>query len=112
VNGSFVELTNYYVPTDTIRITITSNGEPLANAHVYLTHKFMSSDWRLPDESQTFVLDSNGTIILHMGELSYNDKAKEYDDCYWINVNGIDTGYNVTSTGTGKEQLVRIDLMP
>lgn len=112
VDGSFVELTNYYVPTDTIKITVTSNGEPLANAHVYLTHKFMSSIWRLPDESQTFILDSNGTIILRMGKLSYNDKAKEYDDCYWINVNGIDTGYNITSTGTDKEQLVRIDLMP
>jgi hypothetical protein len=110
VNESFVELTDYYVPTDTIKITVTSNGEPLANANLYLTHKFMSAIWRLPDNIHAFVLDSSGTIILHLGELSYNDRAKEYDECYWVNVNGIDTGYNITSTGTGKEQLVTIDL--
>jgi len=48
VNSSFIELTQEYVPTDTIIIRVTNNGELLTNAQVYLEHTFMGGQSRLP----------------------------------------------------------------
>ena len=110
VSTSFVELTQYYVPTDTIVIRVTYSNEPLVNAQVYLSHKFMGGEWRLPDSSSSFYTDGNGTITLHMGALTYNHKAEPYEPYYWIYVNGKNTGYIVNSTGTGKTHLIGIDL--
>lgn len=111
VDSSFVELTRYYVPTDTIVIRVTYGGEPLANAQIYLSHKFVNRQLRLPDSTSTFYSDGNGTIVLHMGTLNYNSKAEEYEPYYWIYVDGKNTGYNVTSTGTGKTHFIEIDLV-
>jgi len=108
-DSSFVELTQYYVKTDTIIIRITYNGEPLANAKIYLKHKFMGRTMRLPDSSSAFYTDGNGTVVLHMGALTYNSKAEPYEPYYWIYVNDKNTSYTVTSTGTGKTHLTEID---
>jgi len=110
VDSSFVELTQYYVPADTIVIRITYGSEPLANAQIYLSHKFRNRQLRLPDSISTFYSDGNGTIVLHMGALTYNNRAEPYEPYYWIYVNGKNTGYNVTSTGTGKTHFIEIDL--
>jgi hypothetical protein len=108
VNSSFIELTQEYVPTDTIIIRVTNNGEPLTNAQVYLEHTFLGGQWRLPDATHVFYTGINGTVTLHLGSMSYN--ALSTDSFYRIYVNGINTGYNVTSTGTGQTHFVEIDL--
>jgi len=108
--SSFIELTSFYVPTDTITIKVTNGNEPLVNAQVFLLHEFMSGTKRLPDADTSFFTDGNGETTFRLGALTYNENAKEYDTCYWIYVNGKDTGYNVTSTGTGITRLIEIDL--
>jgi len=108
--SSLVELTQYYVPTDTIVIRVTSEGEPIVNAKVYLTHKFMGRTLRLPDSNVNFYTDGNGTVTLHMGALTYGDRAAEFESLYHVYVDGQDTGYTVTSTGTGVVQRAEIDL--
>jgi hypothetical protein len=110
VDSSFVELTSQYVPTDTIIIQVTLDGEPLANARIYLTHQFMNRNLRLPSSVSEFYSDCNGTIIVHLGGLMYSDKAKQYDSFYGIHVNDKDTGQKITSTGSGKTHFIEIDL--
>jgi hypothetical protein len=110
VNSSFIELTQEYVPTDTIIIRVTDNGEPLANAQVYLEHTFMGGQCRLPGATQVFYTDSNGTVTLHLGSMNYNANAGDTEPFYRVYVNGIDTGFNVTSTGTGQTHFVEINL--
>lgn len=105
-DSSFIELTQEYVPTDTVIIRVTLGGEPLANAQVVLKHRFMSKEFSLP----TFYTDMNGTVTLHLGAMDYNDKAKEYEPYYRIFVEGKDTGFRATSTGTGQIQYVEIYL--
>ncbi|MEM2703923.1 MAG: hypothetical protein QXR45_12270 [Candidatus Bathyarchaeia archaeon] len=105
VDSSFIELTQEYVPTDTIIIRVTLSGEPLANAQVVLKHRFMSKEFSLP----TFYTDMNGTVTLHLGAMNYNDKAKEYEPYYRIFVEGKDTGFRATSTGTGRIHCIEID---
>jgi hypothetical protein len=110
--SSFIELTSFYVPTDTLTIKVTNGNEPLVNAQVFLLHEFRNGTQRLPDADTSFFTDGNGETTFHLGALTYNENAKEYDTCYWIYVNGKNTGYNVTSTGTGITRLVEIDLHP
>ena len=110
VNSSFIELTQEYVPTDTIIIRITNNGELLANTQIYLEHTFMGGQRRLPDAAHVFYTDTNGTVTLHLGSMSYNANAGSTDSFYRIYVNGINTGYTVTSTGTGKAHFIEVDL--
>lgn len=105
-DSSFIELTQEYVPTDTVIIRVTLGGEPLANAQVVLKHRFMSKEFSLP----TFYTDMNGTVTLHLGAMNYNDKAKEYEPYYRIFVEEKDTGFRATSTGTGQIQYVEIYL--
>jgi hypothetical protein len=107
---SFIELTQNYVPTDTIVIRIVNNGEPVMNAQVYLEHTFLGSTWRLPDATHIFHSDSNGTVTLNMGSLDYNSNAGKVDSFYRIYVNGESTKYTVTSTGSNKTQFIEINL--
>ena len=110
VNSSFIELTQEYVSTDTIIIRITNNSQPVTNTQVYLEHAFLGEQWRLPDATNVFCTDANGTVTLHLGSMSYSANAGNTDSFYRIYVNGIDTGFNVTSTGTGQTRFVKIDL--
>jgi hypothetical protein len=110
VNSSFIELTQEYGPTDTIIIRVTNNSEPLTNTQVYLEHTFMGGQRRLPDATHVFFTGINGTVTLHLGSMSYNANAGNTDSFYRICVNGINTGYDVTSTGTGQTCFVEIDL--
>ena len=110
VNSSFIELTQEYVPTDTIIIRVTNNSEPLTNAQVYLEHAFLGGQWRLPDATHVFYTGINGTVTLHLGNMSYNANAGNTDSFYRVYANGINTGYNVTSTGTGQTHFEEIDL--
>lgn len=108
--SSFIEVTSSYVPTDTIIIKVTHGIEPIANTQVYLVHKFMGRTLQIPDTATSFYTNANGEVILHIGALTFNENASEYDTCYWVYVNGKNTGYNVTSTGTGIVRSVEIDL--
>lgn len=108
--SNFTELTSLYVPTDTITIKVTNGGTPLANAQVYLLHEFRNGTKRLPDTDASFFTNATGEITFHLGTLTYNQNASRYDTCYWIYVNGKNTGYNVTSTGTGTMRLVEINV--
>jgi hypothetical protein len=110
VGSSFVELTPYYVKTDAIVIRVTYDKEPKANAKIHLEHKFMGNTWNLPDSSLSFFTDGNGTVTFNIGALNYNTKAAPCEPYYWVYVNDRNTGYNVTSTGTGKTRLIEIDL--
>jgi hypothetical protein len=110
VNSSFVELTQSYVPTDTIKIKVVNANEPVLDAQVYLEHTFMGQTWRLPDATHVFYSDTNGTVTLHMGSLNYTSVAGKVDSFYKVYVNGKLTPYTVTSTGSNKTQYVEIDL--
>jgi hypothetical protein len=105
-DSSFIELTQKYTPTDTIIIRVTLGCEHLVNAQVILKHLFMSGEWSLP----TFYTDGNGTVVLHLGALNYNDKAKEYENFYHIFINGKDTGFKATSTGINQVRIIEIEL--
>ena len=110
-NGdSFVELTQQYVSTDTIVIRITRNGEPLSDVQVVLKHRFGSLITQLPCDGCQFHTDVNGTVTLHMGNVHYINEFKGSEEYYWIYVEDQNTGYNVTSTGTGQVHFVEIDL--
>jgi hypothetical protein len=109
-DSSFVELTQYYVSFDTIIIRVTYRGEPLANAKICLIHKFLGRNMRLPDSVSFFYSDGNGTVVLHIGALNYKDKADPYEPYYRIYINNQETGFTVNSTGTGKTNIVEIDL--
>ncbi len=106
----FIELTQQYVSTDTIVINVKRNGEPVAGAEVALRHRFNGIITQLPSDDRTFQSDVNGTVTLHLGRLHYIHEFKGSEEYYWIYVNGKDSGYNVTSTGTGQLHLLEIDL--
>lgn len=106
VDSSFVELTQEYVPTDTIIIRVTCAGESLVGAQIILKHLFMSAEWSLPP----LYTDGNGTVVLHLGALNYNDKAKEFEPYYRIIVDGKDTEFRATSTGSDQVHVIEIDL--
>lgn len=107
---SFIELTEYYVNIDTIIFRITSEGKPLADTEVVLKHKFGNLETQLPCDDCAFHTDVNGTVTLHMGELHYVNAFAGSEEYYWVYVNGKNTGYKVTSTGTGITQLLEIEL--
>jgi len=106
LDSSFLELTQEYVPTDTIIIRVTLGDDYLANAQVILKHQFMSAEWSLPP----LCTDGNGTVILHLGALNYNDNAKQYESYYRIYVNGKNTQFRAYSTGTGQVHIIEIEL--
>jgi hypothetical protein len=108
--SGFIELTQAYVSTDMIVIRIARNGEPLADAQVVLKHGFRGYVTQLPSRDRTFHTDASGNVTLHMGKIHYINEFKGSEEYYWIYVNGENTGYNVTSTGTGQTHAVEIDL--
>lgn len=108
--NAFIELTQQYVSTDTIKIRITGNGEPLADAEIVLKHRFGGLTTQLPCDDRTFHTDVNGTVTLHMGKPHYINEFRGSEEYYWIYVNGQPTGRNVTSTGTSQIQFVEIPL--
>ena len=110
VDSSFIELTQDYVPTDTIIIRIRQNGEALSNAQIYLEHTFRGRSIKIPSEFHTFFSNSNGTVTLHMGALNYNENAGEVDSFFRIYVNGNKTDFTVTSSGSNQNIFVPIDL--
>ena len=109
-NSSFVELTQSYVPTDTIIIRVVDENEPVLNAQIYLEHTFMGASWRLPDATNVFYSDVNGNAIMHLGSLDYNSTAQKADNFFQVYVNGIRTEKTVTSTGANQTQLIQIDI--
>lgn len=109
-NSSFLELTQYYVATDTIVIRVLNESLPVSHSSVFLEHTFMGASKRLPDLNQFFYSDSNGTVSLQLGKLNFNSNAGETDSFYRIYVNGILTKYIATSTGSNSSQLIEIDL--
>ena len=109
-SSSFVELTQDYVPTDTIIINVVNSSEPVVNAQVYLEHTFLGATWRFPDATHVFYSNQNGSVTLHMGALDYNSNAGTVDRFYRIYVNGQFTPFTVTSTGSNQTQTIEIDL--
>ena len=107
--NSFVELTSQYVPTDTITIVVTKNGEPLTDIQVSLVRSGPLSA-QLPDAGRYFRTDVNGTVTLHLGKPRFIGQYQGTDEFYWIYVNNRKTIYNVTSTGTGLSRLVDVPL--
>lgn len=67
----------------------------------------MSNEWSLPP----LYTDGNGTVILHLGALNYNDRAKEYESFYRIFIDGKDTGFKATSTGSDQVHVIEIELV-
>jgi hypothetical protein len=42
--------------------------------------------------------------------VNYNDDAKQYESYYRICINGKDTGFRATSTGSGQVHAIEIEL--
>jgi hypothetical protein len=108
-SNSFIEVTTDFVPTDTIIINVTRNGEPVADASVILVRSGTLSA-QLPDMGLSFHTNVNGLTTLHLGKANFVGKYKNTNDYYVIYVNGSPTKYTVTSTGTGKTSLVNVEL--
>ena len=116
-NGTFVELTQDYVPTDTIILRVTRGSIPVTDASVNLVHqlRYGSSSYAVavPGDNFSFHPDSNGTIIIHLGKIgegAYSPYFGKTDAFYQIYVDGQSTNYSVNSTGTGLSTLVSVDL--
>ena len=105
-DGGFIELTDKYVPTDTIIIKVLKNNEPIANAQVTLKHQFKNHEQSLP----TLYTNTQGEVIIKLGALNYNQKAQPAENYYWIYVDGRNTGIKVTSNGIGETHYIKIDL--
>jgi len=102
-----VDLTREYVSTDLIRIRVTYNGEPLANAKIALRHKFVGSLRSLPE----VYTDINGTVNMYIGPISYNKTSVEpAEPFFWIYVNGMNTGRKVNSTSSGESHYIDIEM--
>jgi hypothetical protein len=108
-SNSFIELTADFVPTDTIIINVTRNGEPVADASVTLFRSGTLAA-QLPDVGLSFHTDVNGLTTLHLGKANFVGKYKNTNDYYVIYVNGSPTKYTVTSAGTGKTTPVNVEL--
>jgi hypothetical protein len=106
---SFIELTQYYVPTDTVIINVTRNGEPVADASIVLVRSGTLSAI-LPSTDRTFHTDVNGETLLHLGKANFVREYQGTDTFYIIYVDGAPTKYNVTSTGTGLTKTVNVAL--
>jgi hypothetical protein len=116
-NGSFVELTQDYVSTDTIALRVTNGNTPVKDASVNLVHqlRYGSSSYAVavPGDNFSFHTDSNGTIIIHLGKIcegAYSPEFAKTDPFFQIYVNGQQTNYRVNSTGTGLNTFVGVDL--
>ena len=109
-NSDFIELTQEYVPVDTIIIRVLEKGKPLCNARIQLKHKFTGKYFALPALNRYFYTNCSGYVVIHLGALNYNKKAEPVEKFYKIFVNDMDTGVKVTSTGSGLIHFIEIDL--
>ena len=116
-NGTFVELTQEYVSTDTITIRVTQGSKPMGDASVTLIHQLRygtaSYAVAVPGDNFSFHTDSNGTIVIHLGRIgegAYSPQFSQTDPFYQIYVNGQPTDYRVNSTGTGLSTFMPVDL--
>lgn len=108
-NGTFMDLTSEYVPTNSIIIKVTNGTEPMTDAEVFLTHLFMDNTRQLPEMNAVLHTNNKGEVTFNLGALTYNENASKYDAFYVIHVNGQQFG-NITSNGTGAVCEVKIDL--
>lgn len=116
-DNAFVELTQQYVGTDTIIVRITRDEEPLACASVTFVHTLVTDNsarsQTLPGHGLAFYTDMNGTIAVHLGKIgpnTYNNSFAKTDSFYIVYVNGKPTQQKITSTGTGIETEVLIEI--
>jgi hypothetical protein len=116
-DGAFIELTQDYVPTDTIIIRVTRGNKPINDVSVNLVHQLRydtsSYPMDLPGDGFSFHTDSNGTIIIHLGKIgqgAYNTEFGNTDPFYQVYINGEPTNYKINSTGTGLTTFVPVDL--
>ena len=116
-NVTFVELTQEYVPTDTITIRVTRGTAPVVDASVNLVHelRYGTSSYpvALPGDGFSFRTNDNGTIVIHLGKIcqgAYNSEFSKTDPFYQIYVDGQPTDYKVNSTGTGLNTFVPVNL--
>jgi hypothetical protein len=112
-----VELTQEYVPTDTITIRVTRGTAPVVDASVNLVHelRYGTSSYpvALPGDGFSFRTNDNGTIVIHLGKIcqgAYNSEFSKTDPFYQIYVDGQPTDYKVNSTGTGLNTFVPVNL--
>lgn len=104
-NNSRIWRTSYYSPTDLIVLHISVNGTPIANGSFVLSHQFQNH----MHEVDGFYLDNNGTVSFEMGDLQqYSDAGTE--KCYWVKVNGIAVGLNITSFGLNQTRIYTFDI--
>jgi hypothetical protein len=115
--GTFAELTQDYVPTDTVTIRITQGNTPVQGASVTLIHqlRYDTSSYQVavPGNGFSFHTDANGTIVIHLGKIgegAYNSEFGKTDPFYQVYINGQSTEYKVNSTGTGLNTFMTIDL--
>jgi hypothetical protein len=116
-DGKFVELTQEYVPTDTITVRVTHGSTPIVDASVTLIHQLRygatAYPVAVPGDAFSFHTGSNGTIVIHLGRIeegSYSTQFSKTDPFFQIYVNGQSTNYKVNSTGTGLNTFILVDL--
>ena len=109
--GSFLELTQRYVPYDTIIIRVTYRGIPVVSACISLKHKFRGGNFSIPGDKHYFYTDDNGIVVLHLGLPKYKrEKVSHYDPYFLIYVNDKCTYHKVTSSGSHKTWHIHIEL--
>jgi hypothetical protein len=107
--GSFIELTQEYVPTDTIIINVTRNSQPIANIPITLVRTGALSA-TIPSSDRPFYTNADGIVTLHLGAARFIDAYEKTTNYYIIYANGQPTPYNVTSTGSGLTTEVFVDI--
>ncbi|MDT8781110.1 MAG: hypothetical protein IAX22_00490 [Candidatus Bathyarchaeota archaeon] len=106
---SFIELTQYYVSTDLVTIRVTQNYMPVSGVKLSL-HRSGVLSATIPDADLFFYTDVNGTATFHLGKPNFIGQYEKTDLFYKVLIDGKETNYNITSTGTGKCVLLEISL--
>ena len=108
---NFLELTQYYVPYDTIIIKVTYQGLPVVGTRIRLVHKFKGTEMWIPGGKYYFHTNSEGIVVVHLGSPKYkSEKVSHYEPYFLIYVNDKRTHYKVTSTGSYRTWYVHIEL--
>ena len=108
---NFLELTQYYVPYDTIIIKVTYRGLPVVGTRIRLAHKFKGTEKCIPGGKYYFHTNSEGIVVVHLGSPRYkSEKVSHYEPYFLIYVNDKRTHYKVTSTGSYRTWYVHIEL--
>ena len=107
----FLEMTQEYVPCDTVIIKVTRYGIPVANVSITLVHKFQNYDHSIPGLGRCFRTNNEGIVVIHLGVPIYKRlECNTYEPYFWVCVNGKRTSYKVTSTGSYKTHYLHIEL--